>query len=293
MTENKGYYSIKEVEKRTGVGIATLRQWENRYKFPLPKRSPGGHRLYSETDIVAVKQVYQNIQKGMPTGRAIQHHLETFRLDRPRSSGLLSEELEQSLLNTDTNLAEKVLSEAYGLHSFKAVILEVIVPAMQRIGEGWHQGQVTIAQEHLASVFIRGKLQEYFQLLGTGLDPTVVVSTLPGEPHEMGALITAIFLRRRGMKTYYLGPNVPLDDLQSFSEQVLAKVVVLSVTQKGCVENLPKDALKSLAEIVVVGGPVFGDETKISASQLGAKFLGNDPEAVADQLVQMLSGTMK
>ena len=162
MTENQGYYSIKEVEKRTGLGIATLRQWENRYQFPLPKRSPGGHRLYSEADIVAVKQVYQNIQKGMPTGRAIKHHLETFTLDRPRSSGVLSEELEQALLNSDTNSAEKALSEAYGLHSFKTVIQEVIVPTMRRIGEGWHQGQVTIAQEHLATVFIRGKLQEYF-----------------------------------------------------------------------------------------------------------------------------------
>ena len=106
----------------------------------------------------------------------------------------------------------------------------------------------------------------------------------------MGALITAIFLRRRGIKTYYLGPNMPLDDLQSFSQQVLAKAVVLSITQKASVETLPKDALKSLAQIVVVGGSVFVGETKISASQLGAQFLGNDPEIVADQLAQMLSG---
>ena len=293
MSKNQGYYSIKEVEKRTGVGIATLRQWENRYQFPLPKRTPGGHRTYSEVDISAIKQIYKNIQNGMPTAKAIQHHIETSTLDLPRSSGVLSEELEKALLNLDTNLAEKVLSEAYGLHSFKAVILEVVVPAMQRIGEGWHKGQVTIAKEHLASVFIRGKLQEYFQLLGSGLDPAVVVSTLPGEPHEMGALITAIFLRRRGIKTYYLGPNMPLDDLKSFSEKVLAKAVVLSVTQKACVETLPKDALKSLAEIVIVGGSVFMGQTKMSADQLGAQFLGNDPEVVADKLVQMISDNQK
>ena len=68
---------------------------------------------------------------------------------------------------------------------------------MQRIGQG-------LAQEHLASTFIQGKLQEHLQFLGLGSSSAIIVSTLPGESHELGALINAIFLCRRDLKTYLL-----------------------------------------------------------------------------------------
>ena len=34
----QGKYTIAEVEERTGVASATLRQWERRYGFPKPQR---------------------------------------------------------------------------------------------------------------------------------------------------------------------------------------------------------------------------------------------------------------
>jgi len=39
--------TIQQLSKEIGIGIDTLRIWERRYGFPIPTRSPRGHRSYS------------------------------------------------------------------------------------------------------------------------------------------------------------------------------------------------------------------------------------------------------
>jgi DICT domain-containing protein len=42
--------SISEVSQRTGVPVAGLRNWEQRYGLPRPQRTPSGQRRYREAD---------------------------------------------------------------------------------------------------------------------------------------------------------------------------------------------------------------------------------------------------
>jgi MerR family transcriptional regulator, light-induced transcriptional regulator len=42
--------SISEVSQRTGIPVAGLRNWEQRYGLPRPQRSAGGQRRYREAD---------------------------------------------------------------------------------------------------------------------------------------------------------------------------------------------------------------------------------------------------
>ena len=48
---------IRAVANLTGINPVTLRAWERRYNLITPKRTPKGHRLYSENDIEIIKQV--------------------------------------------------------------------------------------------------------------------------------------------------------------------------------------------------------------------------------------------
>jgi MerR family transcriptional regulator, light-induced transcriptional regulator len=63
---------ITEVARRTGVASATLRAWESRYGFPVPRRLPGGHRRYSEADCEAVAEVVRARQEGLSLEAAIE-----------------------------------------------------------------------------------------------------------------------------------------------------------------------------------------------------------------------------
>lgn len=44
-------YSIAAVSKLTGISCHTLRVWERRYGFPVPERSPSGHRRYDPMQV--------------------------------------------------------------------------------------------------------------------------------------------------------------------------------------------------------------------------------------------------
>jgi DNA-binding transcriptional MerR regulator len=62
---NRPVYSIGAVAQMLGIPPATLRTWEERYEFPVPERSPGGHRVYSRDQIEQLRFVKAQIDQGM------------------------------------------------------------------------------------------------------------------------------------------------------------------------------------------------------------------------------------
>ncbi|MDF1764440.1 MAG: MerR family transcriptional regulator, partial [Oleibacter sp.] len=64
------YYPIRIVSNETGVNAITLRAWERRYGLITPKRTEKGHRLYTENDILLIKQVVSLLERGIPISQA-------------------------------------------------------------------------------------------------------------------------------------------------------------------------------------------------------------------------------
>lgn len=71
MTDSPAGLSIGELAERTQVPAATLRSWEVRYGFPRPERLPGGHRRYSEDDVVLIRGVLRERSAGVGLRTAI------------------------------------------------------------------------------------------------------------------------------------------------------------------------------------------------------------------------------
>ena len=111
----------------------------------------------------------------------------------------------------------------------------------------------------------------------------------PEELHEMGILMLALFLARRGLDVLYLGQAVPLEDLGVFARGLDARAVFLSVSQK----QRAKRVLAALPEFeaasgarVFVGGLAFEEESLRKAA--GERFLGPDVRGAADAAVELL-----
>jgi DICT domain-containing protein/predicted DNA-binding transcriptional regulator AlpA len=76
--------TIREVARETGVSEGTLRMWETRYGFPVPKRLPSGHRRYSDEDVEHVRQVARDREAGLSMKAAIDRVRES--ADEPDAS---------------------------------------------------------------------------------------------------------------------------------------------------------------------------------------------------------------
>jgi MerR family transcriptional regulator, light-induced transcriptional regulator len=296
-------FNTKAVARETGVPADTFRAWERRYGMPRPQRTPGGHRLYSERDIAIIRWLRDRTNEGVNISHAVlllTNTLDAAAISMPASNsqaraiGQLIDEIVQALMNFDSMQADQILSEAFSIYPFEQVLLELVQPAMIEIGERWHRGEINVAVEHFATQFVRRKLAGLLSIFeGSAHRATVVVGCAPGELHDLGALLSALFLVRRGWHVIYLGPQVPLFDLLETIRVVKPNMVCLSAsTIETALELMP--VARSLTEAYPqvhfgYGGRVFNINPELRQSMPGV-FLGHDARELVDTAGQLLSG---
>lgn len=206
----------------------------------------------------------------------------------------LTEQVRGHLLRGDEAASWSVLSEAADDVSVEDLYLHVLRPALHEIGERWASGEITVAQEHLASAVVTRLLGR----LGHHLSPPgrrrgqVVLGCPLGDAHALAAAMFADLLRARGVTVVDLGADVPAESFDRILRRLDgAGVVCLSVT------TVDNDAsVRSIVEhlraqfpgvAVAVGGSAVRDAAH--ARSLGSVVWEPDPgraaTAVADLLV--------
>jgi len=287
-----GKYTVKEVEERTGVPASSLRQWERRYGFPMPQRSASGYRYYSESDVAAIDRMRELIGEGVsPSRAAAMIKAAEAAPSGPRAAAGVAEELAFQLVRLDHEAADATLSSAIALHPLDVVLLEVIRPALVRIGNLWHEGKIDVATEHFATNFVQGRLRSLLRVLsGPTGGPLLVVACAPAEQHEVAALILALMLKRAGFRVIYLGANTPVADLDMLVRAQEADAVLLSLTTSQAVAATrdAKALLKTLPMPLVLGGEALSKAPGL-ADEVGAVFLGNDLRQIVPQLRTLLA----
>ncbi len=81
-----------------------------------------------------------------------------------------------------------------------AFLDELIAPLLRRVGDEWHVGRMTIAQEHLSSSVVR---QVLMSIVATPMhvgpaDTRVLIATTSGDQHELALFWPPRAPRRRG-----------------------------------------------------------------------------------------------
>jgi methanogenic corrinoid protein MtbC1 len=156
----------------------------------------------------------------------------------------------------------------------------VASPVLAEIGNRWHEGSASVAQEHFATNFIRARLD----LLSRQVNPlpgapTVLLACVEGEKHELALLMIAVLLRFQGLRPIYLGQDVPTQDLLRTVEDSQPEVVALHATTEDSAAVVEEvvSSLKVVAPLsaVVVGGAAFDADP--SGWRLGqAHYVGRD-----------------
>lgn len=169
-----------------------------------------------------------------------------------------------SLLAGQEDEVESQLNEAARRGADTAVLArDLVEPVFKEIGEMWMRGEVTPAEEHLATELIsrcltrRGAARQR-PLPGA---PRILLSCLAGEFHELGIRIAADIVQESGWIAESLGANVPRTALVGLVAERLPRVVGLSVALPAHIPECLKtiEAIKKIAPgiKVLVGGNAF------------------------------------
>jgi DNA-binding transcriptional MerR regulator/methylmalonyl-CoA mutase cobalamin-binding subunit len=243
----KARHSIKAVARKTGISPYLLRAWERRYKAVNPDRTSTNRRLYSDEDIERLSLLYRATLNGESIGQVA--GLPTAKLreiigDAPAAEmGKIDESPDVTLSERETldrileftasldrNGLYRALLGAETRFSKNVLINDIVIPFLQRTGDKWQDGSLRVVHEHLASAVIRSFLGELLiSYKPSESAPSLVSTTLRGQHHEFGAIISALTALFEGWKGTYLGPDLPADEIAHAAIRHRASAIALSL----------------------------------------------------------------
>jgi MerR family transcriptional regulator, light-induced transcriptional regulator len=216
------HYSIKDLEKLSGIQAHTIRIWEKRYRLIRPERTVTNIRVYNDSDLKRLLNVALLNKNGLKISKI---------------SRLSDSELNEKILSFSTNLTDShsqienmVLSMidldetgfATGIDKliekigFEKTVTDIIYPFLERIGVLWQIGSINPAHEHFVSNLIRRKILvaiDALEVVKSESKQTFILFLPEGEYHEIGLLFYSYIIKKNGYCLVYLGQSVPFSDI--------------------------------------------------------------------------------
>ena len=222
----------------TGVPEPTLRAWERRYGIPSPKRTGSGYRLYSAKDVEQAREMRALCAGGMAAADAAKLLLAAIDDAPPKATAgeidpyaAAIDEFLEAVLRFDDEALDRQMRRLMFMGTSMAILDRVLTPVLHEIGKRWHDGELSVAQEHLASQRLSTVLRDLLGLSpGADSDSRVLLACFAEDDHELGLLGTAIRFSSWGFRPIFLGARTPPGAVHSAVEAVSPVLVALSVT---------------------------------------------------------------
>ena len=306
MSDEAPTFNLKAVVRETGLKPDTIRAWERRYGLPHPKRTAGGHRLYSQRDINLLKWMNARQHEGLSASRiaALWRSLEAAGTDPLQAAATpaaapigevgelpgLRREWIYACEQFDETRAEQIAAQAFALFPLDSVVIDLLLRGLAEIGERWYQGATTVQQEHFASMLVLRRLQALILACPAPSRPErIVLACPPEEQHIVSTQAINLLLRRQGWEVIDLGANVPLDRLEMMLKTLHPHLLIASV------QHLPTaQTLRTMSELVIqlevplaFGGGVFNRHPTLRRHITG-HFLGEKLSDIAARVQRIL-----
>ncbi|MDQ3048722.1 MAG: MerR family transcriptional regulator [Bacteroidota bacterium] len=247
-------FSIKDLEKLSGIKAHTLRIWEQRYGILTPERTDTNIRWYCNDALKHILNVSLLNNNGYKISRIAALTKEEIVEEVNKIVACRTPECEQidnlviSMVEMDEIRFEKIINNAILRKGFSYAIEEVIYPFLSKIGVMWQTGSINPAQEHFISNLIRQKLIAAIdgQVPSENKKSKRCLLYLPeGEMHELSLLYFNYLLKTKGHRVIYLGQSVPIIDVQRVYEIRKPHYIISVITH---MLDEPEAYLKSLSK---------------------------------------------
>ena len=272
-------HPIAVVAERTGLSQDVLRMWERRYQAVAPTRTPGGERLYSNADVERLRLLDAAVTAGRRIGGVAR--LSTSELARlvdddraaharraPAQAAARSEAgsplIEEAALDRiralDARGLDELLRRSAAVVGAPSFLEQTVAPLLRQIGEQWHAGRLSIANEHMASAVIEAFVVDAMRAMAVpDRAPSVVVAAPAGSRHVIAASLAAAAAAAERWRVLFLGGDLPVSEIARAATAADARAVALSVVYTDDATGVLGD-LRQLREdlpadvVLIVGG---------------------------------------
>lgn len=181
-----------------GVSPNTLRSWERRYGYPVPRRTPGNHRNYELVELQTLRDALAetgNISSAIELARQ--------RQEAPASGGNLLAAFE----SFDEEAADRAIEQSLAVRPLERTVEEMLLPAVDELaGDPEREAELEFAARWAA-----GWLHGARRLATTASRPAGILlldSSHGSEAEAVHAQALDLALRRAGFRVLMLSDEL-------------------------------------------------------------------------------------
>ena len=277
-------YSIKDLEKLSGIKAHTIRMWEKRYNLIDPHRTNTNIRYYTDQELKKILNVAVLNRQGIKISNIarlndLELKEEIIRITKTtHSEDTLVDSMVVAMIDLDEYKLEGIIDKSISRNGFKSTVTEVLYPFLDKVGILWQSDDINPAQEHFVSNLIRQKIIAFTGQLPNSYNPNAkkFLLLLPeGEWHEIALLFAQYLLKEANHNVIYLGQSVPYSDILATGASKEFDCIVVSST-------VAQPAFDFILYLKDLGG-AFPDKKILYFSS----FLGNTPSGLSENHHQL------
>lgn len=181
-----------------GVSPNTLRSWERRYGFPVPRRTPGNHRNYELVELQTLRDALAetgNISSAIELARQ--------RQEAPASGGSLL----IAFQSFDESAADRAIEQSLAVRPLERTVEELLLPAVDELaGDPERQAELEFAAR-----WATGWLHGARRLASTASRPAGILlldSSRGSDLEAVHAQALDLALRRAGFRVLMLSDEL-------------------------------------------------------------------------------------
>lgn len=245
-------HSISTVSRLTGINAITLRAWERRYGLIQPKRTESGHRLFTDDDIVLIKEILFWVEKGISISKVPQYLRGKKTISHAGDNPDYHDYQQQAVKavkNFDQKSLENYIDMIFDLYPLDVVSQKIYPKVLEALNEHWLTSDTAFSEQQFFSFYLRNKIASSFlQNKHKNIHGKLIVTTLQEAFSELELLFLAAALSRYGFEIILLGNRTLPQEWPKIIERTKAMGLIISITSAPSQLN----QLKILSEYVKV-----------------------------------------
>ncbi len=271
---NVKFLTTKQVARLCRVSDATVKRWQDSGLLKS-ERTSGGHRRFRAEEVARFQQESnlgikvchgdESAQTAATRRRAKRSYSNFVDLEEGSSASLFF----HALLAGREEEATNILINDFLHGQFLSQIFDTtITEAMRNVGELWMRGEITVAQEHLATRSTLNAVHKLRNIVPVAVNngKVAMCCAIEGDFHELSTHLAQMTMESEGWEVLNFGANTPL---YSFADEVLhhsPDLICISATILTDIDRLSRDYKEFHSKIaklkipIVLGGRVFEDE---------------------------------
>ena len=236
-------YNSYQIADIIGVNVSTVKRWTDSGKLSC-HQTLGGHRKFYLNDISDFIKRNKKIKDSINIRHLVGKNSKLIDAINELNTTYLINYCYRTLIRGDKesfiSLSNSLILKGHPLH---LIFDEILIPILIKIGDQWSKNKLSISAEHLASEIIRKFLSNLnFQHSPDKSRYNAFCFTLTNDKHEIPIhMAEAMLNSNSNIKTFNLGPSLPVDDFINLSKKIRPDIIFISIIYIQDIEILNKE----------------------------------------------------